>query len=431
MRPTFANCVSPARFTGPAFFLVLACLLAAGTVSPRARAAPMNDHKVAEAALADLKAAIGEIVRADQSYATDKKVYYRSSQRAINALEGTHGSEFVAAAGSAGDEAGAIGHIDALLNRKATPVWAAPLDGAEANIQAAVAHLLDAGHAHDLMAYDIAVSRALTYLEVALGRPTEVGVLGGMEGALANTVLGVPDGATVQDGCAEPSAAPSYGVHDGYVAWVALPAKEGTQALADNAGEQSVVVRNGMIILRTAAAEQVVKACNTHAEVAPSPPAHSAAATAQPVPEKTAAAKAPAAAGAPASGAPALYTKDQAQAGAALFTAKCVLCHGENLQGTAAPSVAGHDFLNSAKKNGWTLEALRYLVFENMPFNAPHSLSPAEYADALAFILASNCYPAGGTPFPTANNPEFAKIMIGPVPGAHPGENSFGVCPVD
>ncbi|HUC18723.1 MAG TPA: c-type cytochrome [Acetobacteraceae bacterium] len=416
----------------------------------------MSDHQAAVAALSDLQVAIGEIVHADQSYDTNKHFYYRASQRAINALEGARGPDYVASTGTPGDTAGAIGHIDALLDRKAMPVWAASLDSAEANMRAAVAHLADARHARELMGYEISVSRALAYLLVARGAPTELGVFGGMEGVLASTALGVPDGATVADGCAAPSVAPSYGVHGGYVAWVAVPAGEGAHALEENAGETSVIVRNGMIILPTAAASTVAKACNSHAAIEPTPtpaaPPQRMAANASPgaaslpatpsvpataspadpapanaVPANTASAQAaPASAGGPP---PALYTKEQAEAGAQLFASKCVACHGSNLQGTAAPSVAGSDFLINAKKNGWTLQALRYLVTQDMPFNAPGSLSPSEYASALAFLLASNCYPSGNKPFPTTDEPVFADIKLGPVPGAHPGQNSFGVCP--
>ncbi len=472
MQSITSKALVPARVTGPAFFLLVAFLLAGTVIPMQAQAAAMSDHRTAVAALSDLQAAIGEIVHVDQSYSTDKQVYYRASQRAINALEGVHGAEYVATAGTPGDAAGAIGHIDALLDRKETPVWAAPLDGAEANIRAAIAHLADSRHAHELMDYEISVSRALSYLLVAQGGPTELGVFGGVEGVLASTVLGVPDGATVADGCATPSAAPSYGVHGGYLAWVAVPAGEGTHALEENAGETSVIVRNGMIILPTAAASTVAKACNSHAAIEPTtttpppttppqrmtanaPPAPtrspaspatapSAAASAlasaaaakpmpvnapsaNPAPANTAATRAaPASADAPP---PALYTKEQAKAGAELFASKCVSCHGSNLQGTAAPSVAGNDFLINAKKNGWTLQALRYLVTQDMPFNAPGTLSASQYADALAFLLASNCYPAGNTPFPTTDEPIFANIKLGPVPGPHPGQNSFGVCP--
>ncbi len=428
MRSISSNGSIPARATGPDFFLLLACLLAlcllaALVFPPRARAAGASDHQTAVSALSDLQAAIAEIVSADQSNSTNKKFYYQSSQRAINALEGARGPDYVAAAGTAGDAAGTLGHLDALLDRKETPVWAAPLDGAEANIRAAVAYLADTRHARDLMAYDIAVSRALDYLLVARGGPTELGVFGGLSGVLANTVLGVPDGATIADGCAEPSTAPSYGVHDGYVAWVAMPAGEGTHVLVENAGEQSIVVRNGMIILPTAAASAVAQECSRHAEIRPASSAQTTATAALSHPAN------PDAAGATAA-VPALYTRAQAEAGAHVFATQCVLCHGANLQGTAAPSVAGTDFLNTAQHNGWTLEVIRYLVFNDMPFNAPGSLSPTEYADVLAFLLASDCYPAGSTPFPTAENPAFAGVKLGPVPGEHGDENKFGVCGV-
>ena len=128
--------------------------------------------------------------------------------------------------------------------------------------------------------------------------------------------------------------------------------------------------------------------------------------------------------------APPLYTTAQAKAGAQIFAARCVGCHGANLQGTAAPSVAGSDFLDAAHRNGWTLAILRYLVVNNMPRNSPSSLSPTEYAEALAFLLASNCYPAGTVPFPTGDRPAFAAIRLGPVPGPHPDENDKGVCKV-
>ncbi len=207
---------------GPAYragLLFLAgTLLVFVVLQPAAWAQSVSDHQAALSALSDLQAAITELVRADQSNSTDKKVYYRASQRAINALEGRRGEEFVAAAGTAGDEAGAIGYIDVLLDRKETPVWAGPLHGAEANMRVAIAHLADARHARELMDYDVSASRALTHLLVARGRSNELGVFGGIEGALANTMLGVPAGAKVEDGCAEPSSVPAYGVHGGYVA---------------------------------------------------------------------------------------------------------------------------------------------------------------------------------------------------------------------
>jgi polar amino acid transport system substrate-binding protein len=405
----------PARLHGPVLFLLAALLL----LPPSAGLAQNvgttgGDHQAAVAALSDVKAAIATIVAADASYATDRNVYHRASQRAINALEGTRGPEYRPDAGTSGDEQGALGHLDALLNRTATPVWVAPLHGVEANLRAAVAYLHDSLQARELMDYQLTVSRALAYLEVAQGRPTETGVLAGLEGVLANTVLGVPAGARTADACTEPPDTPAFGIRDGYIAWVTVPASQGAHALAENPGGSDVTVQGNMIVLHTAAAPLVAQACSAHATApAAAPPAQHAAAS---VPREREGSL------------PGLYTLAQAEQGAQVFANKCVSCHGANMQGVAAPSVAGNDFLETAKRNGWTLEIIRYLVFTMMPFNTASSLSPSEHAAVMAYLLASNCYPAGNKPFPTGDSPSLAKIKLGPVPGHPEGQNSLGVC---
>jgi len=415
-----------ARVAGPAASLMLcllAWLLVPGVAIAGSGAA--DDHAQAVATLADVNAAIAELVRADASYAADPKVYHGAAQRAINALAGTHGDGYVAGAGSPGDAAGAIGHIDSLLDRSATPVWTSALQGAEANIRAAVSHLMDAAKARELMDYAASASRALDYLQVARGRPNETGVFGGLEGALANTELGIAAGARQQDACNAPSAAPSYGTHGGYIAWLALPAGDGTQKLVQPFDVISLALRNGMIVLRTAAAKQVADACAAHAgrdsHAKGDPPAAQAAAHAAPSPAKAASGGQP----------PTLYTTAQAEAGKQVFATKCVACHGANLQGTAAPSVAGNDFLIAAQHNGWTLEIMRYIVFDQMPRNSPATLSPRDDADVMAYLLASSCYPAGAKRFPSDDDPSFAAIKLAPVPGQHPHQNAKGVCPVN
>jgi hypothetical protein len=70
----------------------------------------------------------------------------------------------------------------------------------------------------------------------------------------------------------------------------------------------------------------------------------------------------------------------------------------------------------------------RYLVVNNMSTNAPASLPPSQYDWAMAFLLASNCYPAGDKAFPTSADPSFANVKLGPLPGEHPEQNSRGVC---
>jgi mono/diheme cytochrome c family protein len=421
MRNLTSRNFAPARLVGLAFAVSFVAALA---TAPPARAAS-DDHAQAVAALNDLKAALAELTRADASYATDRNVYHRASQRAINALAGVKGEGYAPGPGNPGDAAGALGHIDALLDRKDTPVWADPLHGAEANILAAVAHLLDARKARELMDYELAASRAITYMEVARGRPNETGVFGGLEGALADTVLGVPADAPLEDACAKPKAAPAYGVHGGYLAWVATPATEGVHALAESPGASEMDVQGGIIVMRTVAAAPVDAICAREAKAAakPAEPAHPAL---SPSPQPTHAALTAPAGGPP----PALYTHAQAVAGAQVYATKCVACHGANLQGVAAPSVAGNDFLITAQHDGWTLAIIRYIVFNLMPRNSPASLPPAEAADVMAYLLASSCYPAGNTPFPSADAPALALVKLGPLPGRPAGQNEKGVCPV-
>lgn len=402
----------PVRFGGPAQLLLAGCLTF--LVAPSPRAATTDDHEQAVGALTDVKAAITELVAADASYAVGPQAYHRAAQRAINALAGTGGDGYRADAGTPGDPPGAIGHIDRLLDRSTTPVWLAPLHSAEANVRAAISYLGDARKAHEFMDYAEATSRALTYLEVARGRPTETGVLGGLEGALANTVLGVPAGAQQQDACRPPSVAPAYGVHGGSVAWVTVPASGGTHALAEDPGATNVSLKGDIIVLETAAAPIVATDCAKHTGAASRPATPASSVTRGSLPAS-----------------PALYTKAQAEHGKQIFATKCVACHGVDLQGTAAPSVAGNDFLNTAQHNGWTLSIIRYIVSDLMPRNAPASLSPQDGASVMAYLLASDCYPPGGTPFPASDQPAFAKIKLGPVPGKHAGANAKGVCPVD
>lgn len=396
----------PVRAIGPAILTVL--LLAAPLLSASvARAAGSDnheqagDHQQAMAALGDVKAAISQILEIDASYSTDKDRYHHAAQSAIDAILGQHGQNAGGTLPQGADAEGAVGHIEHLLDRKDNPVWADALRGADANLQGAVAMLKKSMQARELMDFQIAASRALADLEMARGRASDTGVLGGLEGALSNTVLGVPDGATTYDACASPDQLPAYGVHDGALATIALPPSDGTHPLDGFPGIAEVSKTGSAILLHTAAAKTVAQQCA---------PKH--------------------AANASGAGLPALYTEAQAETGKGLFMVHCASCHGMNLAGVSAPSVAGTDFLSTAKKNGWTLKIIRYLVFEMMPFNAAGTLSNDEYANLMAFLLASNCYPAGSTPFPTEDKPEFATIQLEPHATHDPDVTKAGVCPV-
>ncbi len=442
MSRLFASLAGSARSIRLASLLAsvpLACSAASLAARPGA-VAPVDAHQAAVAALADLQAAIDAIVAAEDSYSTNPAFYRAAAQRAIEALAGTQDGA-----------PGGVRRIEELLATATSQPWVAPLRSADVNMSAAVGRLQSAKRARELTDFQIEASQALISLEVAKGRSTELGVFGGLEGALATTALGVPANARQVDGCAAPLKAPAWGTRDGYLAFVALPAGSDAMELPRNMAGTDVSVRNGVLLMHTPAAGAVAKLCGV-AETTSDPGAGSAspggasqtsgASSAAPSsPHRPRSANAPSASAPNAAASstqpaseqaprPALYTEAQAQAGKQVYEKFCVACHGANLHGTAAPSVAGTDFLTTAKNNDWTLEVIRYLVFTMMPLNASGQLTPEQYANVMAFLLASNCYPAGSTPFPQTDEPSFAKVPLGPSPEHHPGENALGVCPV-
>ena len=90
-----------------------------------------------------------------------------------------------------------------------------------------------------------------------------------------------------------------------------------------------------------------------------------------------------------------IYTAAQAARGEKVYTESCATCHGPKLEGssTAGPTLSGPDFTN-----GWkdmSAGALLNKINQDMPSNAPGTLTPAQYADVLAYLLSANTYPAG------------------------------------
>jgi mono/diheme cytochrome c family protein len=132
----------------------------------------------------------------------------------------------------------------------------------------------------------------------------------------------------------------------------------------------------------------------------------------------------------PPAAAAALYTAQQAKAGKHVFDNNCASCHGANLQGGSAPPVGGSAFLKKAKILNWSVADLRNLVVATMPASNAGSLSPEQYADVLAYLLASDCYPAGDKAFPTDATPALKQTSLHPVQDAK-GENpDTKTCPV-
>jgi polar amino acid transport system substrate-binding protein len=379
---------------------ILALALALAAVSSAAGASPApRDHEKATAALADVRAAVTEIVRIEDGFAVGRPAYLRAAHRALNALVGRRDPLYVAAAGQAGDGAGALGNVDALLDRSAEEIWTPALRGAKANLLAAAKNLQDALREREMEEYQGDLTQAMANLSLVSGRTTESGVLGGISGALGNTVLGVPSGAATVSPCGPPAHGRAYAVLRGRLAYVALPRDAAAGQLQGELSIARVVVTPDDVLLYTGAAKQTAAFCRLQRT--------RAVAIASVTPP---------------------YTSAQARAGASVYAAHCVQCHGANLQGTAAPGVAGREFLTSAHRNNWTLADVRSLVVDNMPLNDPGSLPQKDYAAVMAFLLQANCYPAGTRPFPTNDDPSFAKVKIGPVPGAKPANPKLGTC---
>jgi mono/diheme cytochrome c family protein len=89
-----------------------------------------------------------------------------------------------------------------------------------------------------------------------------------------------------------------------------------------------------------------------------------------------------------------VYTAEQAKRGETAYKDSCAKCHLEDLSGGAtSPPLQGMEFLGNWK--GKTLGALFDEVRMTMPFDSPGSLTPAQYADVVAYVLSANKFPAG------------------------------------
>jgi len=381
--------------------LRLACVLVLALLAP-VQAAP-DDHAGAIAALADVRAAVAEIVRIENGYAVGHGAYVRAAHRAMNALVGRRDDGYVSSFGDPGDGIGTLGHLDTMLDQEASWRWTPAIEGAKANVLAAAENLQSALGQKEMEEYEADLTRALANLALVVGRPSQDGVLGGISGALGNTTLGVPAGAASVSGCALPAHAPAYGVVAQRLVYVALPRHAASAAIPAELSIGRVVVRDDDIVLYTRGGADATAACRGATRLQRT---RAVAATPATPP----------------------YTAAQAHDGIAIYKHSCIQCHGADLQGTAGPAVAGTEFLATAKTNKWTLADLRATVFENMPFSDPGSLTPKQYAAVTAFLLASNCYPAGTAPFPQSASGRLAAVKLGPVAGAKPANSKLGTC---
>jgi len=89
-----------------------------------------------------------------------------------------------------------------------------------------------------------------------------------------------------------------------------------------------------------------------------------------------------------------VFSKEQADRGAAAFKQSCSECHGNDLAGDGfAPALTGSDFMSN-----WTdltVGDLFERVRISMPPSGPSAVPPDQKADIIAHILNVNKFPAG------------------------------------
>jgi mono/diheme cytochrome c family protein len=125
-----------------------------------------------------------------------------------------------------------------------------------------------------------------------------------------------------------------------------------------------------------------------------------------------------------------IYTKAQAQAGRHVYKTQCESCHGSNLQGISGPPIGGDAFLKKAKLLGWSVENMRHVIVNQMPADNPGSLSPKQYAEVEAYVMARNCYPAGNTKFPQKSTKMLKTTRLVPQSGVAGETAKRGTCPL-
>jgi polar amino acid transport system substrate-binding protein len=96
------------------------------------------------------------------------------------------------------------------------------------------------------------------------------------------------------------------------------------------------------------------------------------------------------------------YDAAQATAGAKAYGANCASCHGEKLEG-------GVNTL--AKNTKLTVGDMFTFMSQQMPLNAPASLSKAQYAAIMAYVLKFNGYPASAKTLTYAGATDSSVVM--------------------
>ena len=128
-----------------------------------------------------------------------------------------------------------------------------------------------------------------------------------------------------------------------------------------------------------------------------------------------------------------VYSAAQAARGQALYKEQCAACHGESMEGTIGPAMAGSLFLETW--SGRSLTELVDKIHKTMPFNLPGSLSRQQSIDLAAYVLQFGKFPAGTTDLSetqlaTTTFPKVATTAATAAPAATGGTGAQLIPPV-
>ena len=107
------------------------------------------------------------------------------------------------------------------------------------------------------------------------------------------------------------------------------------------------------------------------------------------------------------------YTAAQATRGQKIYADSCTGCHGDDLSGGGqAPALAGKDF--NADWNDLAMSDLFDRTNGTMPADKPGTLTPAQAADVIAFLLQKGNFPPGQTELPADSAALKAMKFVAP-----------------
>jgi mono/diheme cytochrome c family protein len=118
-----------------------------------------------------------------------------------------------------------------------------------------------------------------------------------------------------------------------------------------------------------------------------------------------------------------VYSEAQAMRGREIYKPQCAGCHGDVMQGTIGPPLAGDSFLAN-----WSARPLAGLVDKiqkTMPFNTPGSLSRQQSIDLTAYVLQAGKFASGEADLTDASLGQivFPAVRISTASGSTPEGN--------